>query len=52
MAELLEAARGLKMLVTSPALLQLYGEHEITVSPLAVPDPKRLPPVGVALCPH
>ena len=36
-AELLAAAPGLKVLVTSRAVLHLYGEHEFAVSPLALP---------------
>ena len=42
-AELLEAAPQLKVLVTSRALLQLYGEHEFVMSPLALPDLDQLP---------
>ncbi|MCB0004682.1 MAG: transcriptional regulator, partial [Anaerolineae bacterium] len=36
--ELLQAAPGLRILVTSQALLNLYGEHEFDVSALALPD--------------
>jgi predicted ATPase/DNA-binding XRE family transcriptional regulator len=36
-AELLAAAAGLKVLVTSRAVLHLSGEHEYTVLPLALP---------------
>ena len=43
-AELLEAASQLKVLVTSRALLRLYGEYEFVVSCLALPDLNRLPP--------
>jgi len=42
---LLGLARRLKALVTSQAALRLYGEREIAVLPLAVPDPARLPPL-------
>ncbi len=38
-SELLEAAPGLKALVTSRVVLHLYGEHEFSVPPLDVPDP-------------
>jgi predicted ATPase len=41
--ELLGAAPGLKVLVTSRAPLGLYGEHEYAVPPLSVPDVKHLP---------
>lgn len=36
--DLLEAAPQLKVLVTSRALLQLYGEHEFVTPPLTLPD--------------
>ena len=36
-ANLLEAAPGIKVLVTSRAVLQLYGEHEVGVPPLDIP---------------
>ena len=36
---LLQAAPGLRLLVTSQVLLNLYGEHEIGVTPLALADP-------------
>ena len=42
---LLEAAPRLKIIVTSRALLRLYGEHELVVPPLALPDLRHLPPV-------
>ncbi|MDQ5851887.1 MAG: adenylate/guanylate cyclase domain-containing protein, partial [Chloroflexota bacterium] len=41
--ELLAAAPGLKVLVTSRASLHLQGEREFPVPPLALPDPKHLP---------
>ena len=37
--EILAAAPGLKVLVTSRVVLHLYGEHEFNVPPLDVPDP-------------
>ncbi len=37
--ELLAAAPGLKVLVTSRVVLHLYGESEFSVPPLDVPDP-------------
>jgi predicted ATPase/class 3 adenylate cyclase len=44
-AELLAAAPGVKVLVTSRARLGLRGEHELPVPPLGVPDPARpVPP--------
>lgn len=36
--ELLAAVPGLKVLVTSRAVLHLPGEHELTVPPLSLPD--------------
>jgi predicted ATPase/DNA-binding XRE family transcriptional regulator len=41
----LQAAPGLKILCTSRAALDLYGEYELTVPPLALPDLAHLPPV-------
>jgi predicted ATPase len=38
-ADLLEASSHLKVLVTSRAVLRLYGEHEVQVPPLNLPDP-------------
>lgn len=43
LGELLASAPHLKILVTSRAILHLYGEHEFNVPPLAVPDLNRLP---------
>ncbi|MFZ0548551.1 MAG: tetratricopeptide repeat protein [Candidatus Promineifilaceae bacterium] len=43
--DLLEAAPGLRVIITSRAALQLYGEHEYPVSPLPLPDQDRLPAV-------
>ena len=37
-AELVTAAPGLKLLVTSRSPLHVYGEHEFPVPPLALPD--------------
>ena len=36
-AEMLETSPAVKILVTSRSLLRLYGEHEFSVPPLAVP---------------
>jgi predicted ATPase/class 3 adenylate cyclase len=41
--QLLAGVAGLSILVTSRALLHLYGEREFPVPPLGVPDPRRLP---------
>ena len=38
-------APNLKILVTSRAALHVYGEHEFPVPPLALPDPRSLPPL-------
>jgi predicted ATPase/DNA-binding CsgD family transcriptional regulator len=40
-AELLTAAPGLKVLVTSRTPLHISGEHEFPVPPLGLPDPTR-----------
>src|SRR5215211_2626477 len=41
--ELLAAAPGMKVLATSRAPLELYGEHEFPVPPLALPDLEHPP---------
>lgn len=41
--ELLAAAPGLKMLVTSQAVLHIYGEREFSLPPLDLPDLAHLP---------
>jgi predicted ATPase/DNA-binding SARP family transcriptional activator len=43
LAELLAAAPGLTLLVTSRTPLHISGEHEFPVPPLALPDPEHLP---------
>ena len=43
-AELLSAAPSLRILVTSRTALNLYGEHELNVPLLTIPDLKSLPP--------
>jgi predicted ATPase/DNA-binding response OmpR family regulator len=39
-SELLQVSPQLKVLVTSRSLLRVYGEHELVVQPLALPDPQ------------
>jgi predicted ATPase len=46
-AEVLAAAPRLSVLVTSRVALHLRGEKEVVASPLALPDPQRLPPLAV-----
>ena len=41
-AELLATAHNLKILVTSRAVLHVYGEHEFPVPPLALPDSRSM----------
>jgi predicted ATPase len=43
LADLLGTTPNLKILVTSRAVLHLYGEHEVPVPPLALPDARSLP---------
>ena len=45
-ADLLAAAPGVKVLVTSRARLGLQAEHEYRVEPLPIPDQQALPPVA------
>ncbi|MFV9503737.1 MAG: tetratricopeptide repeat protein [Oscillochloridaceae bacterium umkhey_bin13] len=42
-AQLLVAAPGLEVVVTSRTALRISGEQEFAVSPLPIPDPARLP---------
>ena len=44
-AQMLTAGPKLKVMVTSQAPLHIYGEHEFPVPPLALPDPKFIPPL-------
>ena len=45
LSDLLSAAPGLHILVTSRSILNLYGEYELPVQPLPFPDPQSLPPL-------
>jgi predicted ATPase len=42
LVECLEASAALKVLVTSRAVVHVYGEHEYPVLPLPVPNPKGM----------
>ena len=42
-AELLADAPGLNVLITSRALLRIYGEREFAVQPLTLPDRQEMP---------
>ena len=44
-AELLGHRAHLRILVTSRAVLHVYGEHEFPLPPLALPDSRSLPPI-------
>jgi predicted ATPase len=44
-AQLLTTGPKLKAVITSQSPLHVYGEHEFPVPPLALPDPKSLPPI-------
>ena len=46
-AELLAMGPNLKILVTSRAVLHVYGEHEFPMPPLALPDSRSMPSVEV-----
>jgi non-specific serine/threonine protein kinase len=47
---LLEAASDLRVLATSRAPLHVYGEYQLLVPPLAVPDLEHLPAVDELSC--
>ena len=49
LSELMEAAPGLVLLVTSRACLRIYGEHEFNVDPLTPPDPTNPPEAASVL---
>jgi len=45
-SELLEAAPGLKILISSRISLQIYGEQDFPVHPLSLPSLTKLPPLS------
>ena len=45
-SEMLHASAGLKVVVSSRAVLHVYGEQEMGVKPLRLPDPHALPPLA------
>jgi len=45
--DLLGSCPKLKILVTSRISLRIYGEHEYTVPPLSLPDPRVMPPLEI-----
>ncbi len=49
-AQLLTTGPKLKVVVTSQAPLHVYGEHEFPVPPLALADPRSIPPLEVLSC--
>ncbi len=51
LARLLSGAGGLKLLLTSRAILRLYGEHEYPVAPLPLPAPDATDPAQVLAAP-
>jgi len=42
-SQILQAGPGVKLLVSSRTVLRVYGEQELAVQPLGLPDPKALP---------
>jgi hypothetical protein len=42
LGQVLAGAPGLKLLVTSRDVLHMYGEHEVSIRPLSLPDSTRL----------
>jgi predicted ATPase/class 3 adenylate cyclase/transcriptional regulator with XRE-family HTH domain len=46
LAALIADAPGVRTLVTSRERLRLYGEHDVLVPALTLPDPARMPPVA------